>query len=58
MKALLDQGEEPVVLDVRTSSVRQRDPRRIPSAIVTTGDDILERLQDIEPSREIILYCT
>ena len=58
LKALLDQGEEPVVLDVRTNSVRQRDPRRIPSAIVTTGDDILERLQDIEPSREIILYCT
>jgi len=58
LKSMFDRGDLPVVLDVRTSAVRKRDPRRIPSAIVASDDDILERLQDIEPSREIVLYCT
>lgn len=58
LKAMLDRGEQPVVVDVRTSSSRKRDPRRVPTAIVASGDDVIERLKDVEPSREIILYCT
>ena len=58
LKEMLDRGDEPVVLDVRTNTVRSLDPRRIPRAIVASGDDIVDRLRDIEPSREIVLYCT
>jgi rhodanese-related sulfurtransferase len=58
LMAMFDRGEVPVVLDVRTSSVRRRDPRRIPHAIVASSEDIPHRLGDVEPHREIVLYCT
>jgi len=58
LRAMLERGEEPVVLDVRTSSLRTRDPRRIPSAIVASAEDIGQRLGDVPLDREIVLYCT
>jgi len=58
LKEMLDRGEMPIVLDVRTSSSRKIEPRRIPMAIVASGNDIVERLRDVEPHREIVLYCT
>lgn len=58
LMAMFDRGEVPVVLDVRTSSVRRRDPRRIPNAIVASSEDIPHSLGDVEPHREIVLYCT
>jgi len=58
LKAMLDRGEEPVVVDVRTSGTRRRDPRRIPTAIVASSEDVADRMRDIEPHREIVLYCT
>src|SRR5436190_18340840 len=38
LKAMLDRGEKPLVLDVRSASGRERDPRRIPTAIVARED--------------------
>jgi len=58
LKAMLESGDEPVVVDVRTSSARRRDPRRIPTAIVASAEDVADRMRDIEPHREIVLYCT
>ena len=58
LKAMFDRGEVPVILDVRNSAVRKRDPRRIPNAIVASFDDIPAHLEEIEPHREIVLYCT
>jgi len=58
LKSMLDRGDEPVVLDVRTPSVRKRDPRRIPTAIVAESEHVDHHIQDVPPHREIILYCT
>lgn len=58
LKSLLDTGKEPLVLDVRTHSSLKRDPRRIPSAIVTHANDIDQTVAAISPDREIVLYCT
>lgn len=58
LKSMIDRGEMPIVLDVRTSAARKHNPYRIPTAIVASGDDIAERLEDVEPHREIVLYCT
>jgi len=58
LKELLDGGASPVVLDVRTSSARRRDTRRIPTAIVADTDDIESQLRDLAPDAEIVLYCT
>jgi len=58
LKAMLDRGEEPVVLDVRTRARQQLDQRRIPSAMVTHADEIDITVAAISPTREIVLYCT
>jgi len=58
LKAMFDRGESPVVLDVRTNAVRKRDPRRIPTAIVASSEDVPQRLGDVPLHQEIVLYCT
>jgi len=58
LKAMFDRGEAPVVLDVRTPTVRKRDPRRIPGAIVAQSDAIDTQIEHLPPGREIVLYCT
>jgi membrane protein DedA with SNARE-associated domain len=58
LKAMFDRGETPVVLDVRTPTVRKRDPRRIPTAIVAQSDAIDTQIGHLPPGQEIVLYCT
>jgi len=59
LKAMLDRGESPIVLDVRTRGARKRDLRRIPSAIVASSpEEVAQQLEHIPPSNPIILYCT
>jgi len=58
LKAMIDRDEQPVVLDVRTRSSQQRNPQRIPTALVTNADDIDRTVEAISPDREIVLYCT
>src|SRR2546428_1528052 len=49
LKAMLDRGETPLVLDVRTASGRHRDPRRIPTAIVAREDSIDQHVEQLCP---------
>jgi membrane protein DedA with SNARE-associated domain len=58
LKAMLDNGDEPVVLDVRAPTSRKIDPRGIPTAIVAETEHIDRHIRDVPPHREIILYCT
>jgi membrane protein DedA with SNARE-associated domain len=58
LKAMFEREEAPVVLDVRTRSSQERDPRRIPTATVTHADDLDRTIEAISPDREIVLYCT
>ncbi len=55
---LMDEGLDPVILDVRTSGARLSDPRRIPGARLLELADIPEKLAGLPHDREIILYCT
>jgi membrane protein DedA with SNARE-associated domain len=50
LKEMMERGEAPLVVDARSTSARERDRRRIPSAI--TVDDTMPA------GREIIVYCT
>ena len=52
LKKMIDRGERPVIVDARSESARQRDPRRIPSAMIVDSFD------SIGPDREIVVYCT
>jgi membrane protein DedA with SNARE-associated domain len=58
LKAMLDRGELPVVLDVRTPGARKHDPRAIPTAILALLSDIDAPLRDLAPHQEVVLYCT
>jgi membrane protein DedA with SNARE-associated domain len=58
LRRLMDEGENPIVLDVRTDRGRSLDPRRIPGAEVLDVYNIDPALQKLPRDREIILYCT
>lgn len=58
LKSLIDSNDAPIIMDVRTSGVRRRDPHRIPNAIVTSAEEIDRDVAAISPDREIVLYCT
>ncbi|MGZ7040065.1 MAG: VTT domain-containing protein [Thermoanaerobaculia bacterium] len=58
LKDLIDHGTNPVVLDVRTDSAKQRHKNHIPGAIVTAADDVPSRIIGVSPDSEIVLYCT
>jgi len=58
LKAMLDRGELPVVLDVRSPGARKHNPRAIPTAILAPMDDVGSRLGDLAPHQEVVLYCT
>jgi len=58
LKAMLDRDARPVVVDVRTRSSREHNPRRIPTAIVTSAEEIDTTVAAISPDQEIVLYCT
>lgn len=58
LRTMMASDKPPVVLDVRAESNRKRDPRRIPSAITTTINDVGDRLENYPPHHEIVLYCT
>ncbi len=58
LRRLMDDGEAPVIVDVRSGSARARDPRRIPGAIVADVAELDEKISHLPTDREIVLYCT
>jgi membrane protein DedA with SNARE-associated domain len=50
LRAMMDRGEAPLIVDARSEIARTSDPRRIPGAI--TVDDTMPA------GREIVVYCT
>ena len=57
LKALMDAGEAPVIVDVRNRSAHLHDPRRIPGALHMTSTRSTQRLAELPRDREIVLYC-
>lgn len=55
---LMDEGHEPMVVDVRTPIARTMQPQRIPGAVHVTLQAFDEHVKDLPRDREIILYCT
>jgi membrane protein DedA with SNARE-associated domain len=56
LRGLIDRGEAPVIVDVRTQSRYQMG--RIPGALRMSLEDLDEKLADLPRNREVILYCT
>ena len=58
LRRMMDEGQSPLVLDVRTVKGRSVDPRRIQGAAVLDVYNLDAELKELPRGREIILYCT
>ena len=54
---LMDVAGAPVVLDVRSHSARELDPRWIPNALHVPPDELGRHVEALSRDREIIVYC-
>ena len=55
---LIAEGERPVIVDLRTSFVRNEDSRFIPGALAADFAETGQWLGQVPADREIIFYCT
>jgi membrane protein DedA with SNARE-associated domain/rhodanese-related sulfurtransferase len=58
LRDLMDSGKDPIVVDVRSSVVRDGDRRYVPGALTMNIAEVDERLEQLPTDREIIFYCT
>lgn len=58
LRTQLESGASLVVLDVRSRAEQQRDPRRIPGAIMVDAKQMEEQVRHLMPHQQIVLYCT
>jgi rhodanese-related sulfurtransferase len=58
LRALMDGGKRPVVVDVRSPGARDLDRRFIPGALAMDIAEVDQRLDQLPADREIIFYCT
>jgi rhodanese-related sulfurtransferase len=54
---MIDRGEAPIVLDVRSRTHRSLDPRMIPGARAVDLDDLEAALPQIPSGRDVVVYC-
>ena len=55
---LIQAGASPVIIDVRSATARNLEPRWIPGALHVPLQDAAHRLKELPRDRDIILYCT
>jgi membrane protein DedA with SNARE-associated domain len=58
LRALMDAGQEPVLLDLRGSADLAMLEGTLPGALHVPPDALEERLRQIPPGREVVLFCT
>jgi membrane protein DedA with SNARE-associated domain/rhodanese-related sulfurtransferase len=58
LRQQMDTGAAPLVVDVRSSTARTLELRRIPGALHVPVQDAARHLSELPRDREIILYCT
>lgn len=54
---LMDQGESPLIVDVRSPTARSMEPRYIPGAVHLPLHGFEQHIQEMPRDRDIILYC-
>lgn len=58
LKAVLDRGEKPFIVDLRHILEFVVDPRTVPTAVRISPDELPGRNAEIPRDRDIVLYCT
>jgi membrane protein DedA with SNARE-associated domain len=55
---LLEKGENPVILDLRSHAALEQDPSLIRGALHMAMDEVELRHQEIPRDRDVVLYCS
>src|SRR6266508_4168142 len=55
---MLETGENPIILDMRSQAALEEDPSLIRGALHMTMDEVELRHQEIPRDRDIVLYCS
>lgn len=58
LRRQMDGEPAPVIVDVRSTTARSLEQRRIPGALHVPVQDAAQHLRELPRDREIILYCT
>ncbi len=58
LNRLMHEGAAPVVVDVRSASAREIDPRRVPGSIPVDIRNLDAHLGQLPADADIIIYCT
>lgn len=58
LKALLQSREPVIILDVRSSTARKIDPRRIPGAVAVDIEAPWHNISDVTPDHHVVVYCS
>jgi len=58
LNQLIQEGSQPLIIDVRSASARALEPRWIPGALHISLPDVDVHLKELPRDRDIILYCT
>ena len=58
LKALMDAGANPFVVDLRKREQVQKDPVTVPGSIRLAPHLIVEHALSLEPGRTVVLWCT
>jgi len=56
--ALIQAGASPLIIDVRSVTAHELEPRWIPGALHVPLQDVARQLKELPRDRDIILYCT
>ena len=56
--ALIQSGASPIIIDVRSITARELEPRWIPGALHVPLQDVARQLKELPRDRDIVLYCT
>lgn len=57
LKAMIESGSAPIIIDVRSTAAREADPRRIPDALEIELADVGTALSHVPRDREIVIFC-
>lgn len=58
VKRKLDMKEDFVLLDVRNQTDYEKSTVRIPGAVRIPAEELEKRLSELDPSKEVVAYCT
>jgi rhodanese-related sulfurtransferase len=55
---LIQAGAAPLIIDVRSLTARELEPRWIPGALHVPLEDVARQIKELPRDRDVILYCT